>query len=54
MIEYLINQCLMGNLTYEYMVTKRPDLKDDLDKYIIEHNLQDSIDGWYEINPTEN
>ena len=39
MIAYLANQIIIGNLTYQEIITKRTDLKDRLDAYILEHNL---------------
>lgn len=39
MVAYLVNQIVLGNLTYQEVVTKRPDLKDKIDAYILEHNL---------------
>lgn len=42
MIAYLVNQIILGNLTYQEIITKRPDLKDGIDQYITEKGL--SID----------
>ena len=44
MIAYLVNQILMGKLTYQDIVTARPDLKDKIDKYISDKGLEDVID----------
>ena len=43
MIPYLVNQILMGKLTYHEIVTARPDLKDKIDKYISDKGLADVI-----------
>ena len=39
MIAYLVNQIILGNLTYNEIITKRPDLKVKLDAYIETHNI---------------
>lgn len=44
MIAYLVNQILLGKLTYQTVVTKRPDLKEQIDLYILENDLENSID----------
>ena len=44
MARYLVNQILLGALTYQEIVTKRPDLKEKIDKYIEEKNLGKYID----------
>ena len=36
---YLVNQMLLGALTYQEVVTARPDLKIAIDAYIEEKNL---------------
>lgn len=33
-IIYLTNQILLGKLTYQEVVTARPDLKEEMDEYI--------------------
>jgi hypothetical protein len=38
-VVYLVNQIVMGNLTYQEVITKRPDLKAQIDAYIAEKNL---------------
>ena len=40
MIAYLVNQIIMNRLTYEEIVTKRPDLKLALDLYIESHGIE--------------
>lgn len=40
MIAYLVNQVILGKLTYTEVVTKRPDLKDGIDAYISEHEIE--------------
>lgn len=44
MARYLVNQILLGTLTYQEIVTKRPDLKEKVDKYIEDKGLEDVID----------
>lgn len=39
MIAYLVNQIVLGNLTYNEVITKRPDLKTKIDTYIETHNI---------------
>lgn len=39
MIAYLVNEIILGKLTYQEIVTKRTDLKDRIDTYITQHNL---------------
>ena len=39
MVAYLVNQIVLGNLTYIEVTTKRPDLKNKIDAYIAEKNL---------------
>ena len=39
MVAYLVNEIVLGDLTYQDVVTKRPDLKDRIDTYIAQHNL---------------
>jgi hypothetical protein len=39
MIAYLVNQIVIGRLTYLQVVNARPDLKDRIDTYIIENGL---------------
>lgn len=40
MAAYLVNQIILGNLTYTEVVTKRPDLKTRIDAYIEEKGLE--------------
>jgi hypothetical protein len=44
MVAYLVNQILLGNLTYQEVITKRPDLKDKIDTYIVDKGLENQID----------
>jgi hypothetical protein len=39
MVAYLVNQIVLGNLTYQEVVIKRPDLKVKIDAYIAEKEL---------------
>lgn len=39
-VRYLVNQMVMGRLTYAEVVTARPDLKEGIDKYISDNNLE--------------
>lgn len=43
MAAYLGNQIIMGSLNYVTVVTKRADLKDGIDTYLIEKSRQDLI-----------
>lgn len=36
MIKYLAQRIIEGALTYNYIILKRPDLKESLDHYLIE------------------
>ena len=36
---YLTNQILLGKLTYQEVVTARPDLKEEMDNYIVDKGL---------------
>lgn len=41
MVAYLVNQIVLGKLDYTYVtVTKRPDLKTEIDDYIAQNNIQ--------------
>ena len=44
MARYLVNQILLGALTYQLIITKRPDLKEKIDKYIKDNDLEKYID----------
>lgn len=44
MIAYLVNQILLGALTYQEIITKRPDLQARIDQYIIDKGLENQID----------
>lgn len=39
MIAYLVNQIILGKLTYNEVVTARPDLKSKIDDYIDDKGL---------------
>lgn len=41
---YLVNQILLGKLTYQEIIIKRPDLQAGIDKYIEDHDLENYID----------
>lgn len=40
MIEYLVNQIVIGKLSYTQITTTRMDLKELIDEYIINNNIQ--------------
>jgi len=44
MVAYLVNQILLGNLTYKEVINKRPDLQAKIDAYITEKGLDNQID----------
>jgi hypothetical protein len=44
MVAYLVNQILLEALTYQEIISKRADLKASIDRYIIDHHLEDKID----------
>ncbi len=39
-VRYLVNQILINNLTYLQVTAARPDLKKDIEDYIIQENLE--------------
>jgi hypothetical protein len=39
MVAYLVNQIILGKLTYQEVVTARPELKTKIDAYIADKNL---------------
>jgi hypothetical protein len=39
MIVYLVNQMVIGKLTYDEVASKRPDLKSAIDQYINENSI---------------
>lgn len=43
MVQYLGNQIIKGDLDYTYVVTKRPDLKVQIDAYLTEKGRSDLI-----------
>jgi hypothetical protein len=42
MVAYLVNQIVLGNLTYKEVITRRPDLQSKIDAYILDKGI--SID----------
>jgi hypothetical protein len=45
MAAYMAQRIIDGAYTYEFVVSRRPDLKDGIDAYLIEHGRQDLITG---------
>lgn len=45
MANYMADRIIRGVYTYEYVMSKRPDLKDEIDQYLIEHGHADLIPG---------
>ena len=43
MIQYLGNQIISGKLKYDFVVTRRPDLKEAINKYLTGKGRQDLI-----------
>lgn len=43
MANYLAQRVIDGAYTYEYVITKRPDLKQGIDAYLISKERQDLI-----------
>lgn len=43
MIQYMSNRIISGALEYTYVVSKRPDLKEGIDEYLIAHGREDLI-----------
>ena len=43
-VKYLVTQIILKHLTYNDIIVNRPDLKDAVDKYISDNNLDDIID----------
>lgn len=39
MAAYLVNQIIMGKLTYKEVITARPDLQGKIDTYVADNNL---------------
>jgi hypothetical protein len=44
LVPYLVNQIVLGSLTYQQVITKKPELKSQIDQYITEKGLDDVID----------
>ena len=40
MIAYLVNQIIIGNLTYLQVVTAKPQYQAAIDKYIADNNIE--------------
>lgn len=47
MQDYLGQRIIDGKLEYVYVITKKPDLKQDIDTYIIEHGKLELIPEEY-------
>lgn len=45
MAEYMGQRIIDGAYTYEYVITKRPDLKAGIDAYLISQGREDLIGG---------
>ncbi len=43
MANYLAQRIIDGAFTYDYVISKRPDLKDGIDAYLIEKGREDLI-----------
>lgn len=43
MAHYMADRIIRGVYTYDYVISKRPDLKEDIDAYLIEQGYQDLI-----------
>lgn len=43
MAEYLAQRIIDGALEYDYVISKRPDLKEGIDAYLIEKGREDLI-----------
>lgn len=43
-VKYLVTQIILKHLTYNDIIVNRPDLKEVVDKYISDNNLEDIID----------
>ena len=43
MCEYLANQIILGKLEYIIVITKKPELKNGIDEFLIEKNRKDLI-----------
>ncbi|MDF2844786.1 MAG: hypothetical protein K0R00_3212 [Herbinix sp.] len=39
MVAYLVNQIILGKLTYLQVITSKPELKEGIDKYITDNEL---------------
>ena len=46
---YMAERIIKGVYTYEYVIEKRPDLKEDIDNYLIETGHEDLIPKKEEI-----
>lgn len=45
MAAYMAQRIMDGAYTYAYVISKRPDLKEGIDAYLIEHGKGDLING---------
>lgn len=43
MAAYMAQRIIDGAYTYEYVINKRPDLKDGIDAYLVEKGKEDLI-----------
>lgn len=43
MAKYMADRIIRGIYTYEYVMSKRPDLQEDIDDYLIDHGYIDLI-----------
>lgn len=43
MAEYLANQIILGKLQYSFVISKKPELKEAIDAYLIDKGRQDLI-----------
>ncbi len=43
MAAYLANQITLGKLTYDLVISKKPELKSDIDAYLTEKDREDLI-----------
>lgn len=50
---YMAERIIKGVYTYEYVIEKRPDLKEDIDTYLIETGHEDLIPKKEEIEDEE-
>lgn len=46
MIVFIVSMMLRGRVKYNYYIKARPDLKEKIDNYILDHKLQEKIEGF--------